>query len=118
MANKARYYGLVTHEERQDMDDNSRAARVYPIDFGYRAVKAALLNSKDDNPRFNELTAVQAAKRLAVILTNTGLYGKVESRSAKVIGENYSISLTKHHGEIFASKASEKASDEDDKNKK
>lgn len=118
MANKARYYGISTREEQQDMTDKSRAARIYPDTLGYRAIKAAILNYKDENSDFDELTAISAAQKLASRLTNTGLYGKVTSQSAKIVGENYSISLTKHHGMITPSRATEKTDEEEDEKKK
>ena len=112
MANKARYYGLSTKEERQDMADNSRGARVYPSEFGYRAVKAALLNYKDTHSDFNSITSSVAAGKIATLLTETGLYGKVTKSSSRVIGEGYSISLTKTKNGITPSRASERIEEE------
>lgn len=118
MANKARYYGISTREEQQDMADKSRGARVYPTTLGYRAIKAAILNYKDESSDFDELSAIDAAKRIASRLTNTGLYGKVSNQSAKIVGEHYSISLTKHHGMITPSRATEKTDEEDEEKKR
>lgn len=112
MANKARYYGLSTREERQDMADNSRAARIYPAELGYRAVKAAILNYKDEHSDFNSLTSNVAAGKIATLLTETGLYGTVTKSSSRIIGENYSISLTKTKEGITPSRASERTEDE------
>lgn len=112
MANKARYYGLSTREEKQDVQDKSRAARIYPQELGYKAVVAAILNYKDVNSDFDEKTASQAAKVVAKMLTNTDLYGTVSSSSARVIGENYSVSLTKGDGIITVSHKTEQFDEE------
>ena len=112
MANKARYYGIATREEKQDVEDNSRGARIYPETFGYRAVKAAILNYKDKFSNLNDLSSVVAASRLAKMLTETGKYGTITSSRSRIIGENYSISITKHEGVITPSKASERTDEE------
>ena len=112
MANKARYYGLSTKDEKQDVNDKSRAARIYPETLGYKAVVTAILNYKDANEDFNDLTASAAAKIVARVLTNTGLYGKITSSSARVIGDNYSISLTKGDGIITVSHRTEQINEE------
>ena len=111
MANKARYYGLSTKEERQDVARKDKAARIYPSEFGYRAVLAAVLNYKDEYPNFDELNAARAANRIAGELTRTGLYGTITSSNARIIGENYSISLTKGKEMITINKKSEQTSE-------
>ena len=108
MANKARYYGLATKEERQDMEDKSRASRLYPVKFGYAAIKAALLNYKDEHGGFGDLSSSAIANRLAKTLTETGLYGKITSESARIVGDTYSVSLTKHKTCVTISKATER----------
>ena len=107
MANKARYYGLSTKEEKQDVNDKSRAARIYPEKLGYKAVVTAILNYKDENSDFNDMSASAAAKAIAKTLTNTGLYGKVSSANARVVGDNYSVSLTRSDGIITVSHRTE-----------
>ena len=109
MANKARYYGISTNEERQDVTRKDRAARIYPAEFGYRAVVAAILNYKDDYPNFDELNTAKAASRIATALTHTGLYGEVSSSSSRIISGDYSISLTRHNGLITVTKKSERS---------
>lgn len=108
MANKARYYGLSTKEERQDVTKKDRASRIYPAEFGYDAVVTAILNYKDEYPNFDELNSARAANRIAGELTRTGLYGEVYSDNARIIGENYSISLTRGNGLITVNKKSER----------
>ncbi len=112
MAHKARYYGISTKEERQDMEDKSRAARIYPETLGYRAVVAALLNFKDVHGSFGDMSATDVARKAATLLTNTGLYGQVISSSSRVIGENYSIAINKNRDVITPSKSTEKNNDE------
>lgn len=112
MAHKARYYGLSTKEERQDMEDKSRAARLYPSTLGYKAVVAALLNYKDDHGSFSDMSATDIARKAAMLLTNTGLYGEVISSSSWVIGENYAIAINKNGATITPSKSTEKHNDE------
>lgn len=115
MANKNRYYGLSTKEERQDVTDNSRAARIYPETFGYRAIVTAILNYKDINADFDEFNTTAAAKALAKLLTNTELYGKVTSSSGRLYGENYAISLTKKDGLITVSHRTEQINEDERK---
>ncbi len=115
MANKARYYGLSTKEERQDVTKKDRASRIYPETFGYQAVVTAILNYKDMYPNFDELNSAKAASRIAGELTRTGLYGNVRSASTRIIGENYSVALTKGNDLITISKKTEKFDDEEDK---
>lgn len=110
MANKARYYGLSTKEERQDVARKDRASRLYPRQFGYDAVVAAILNYKDEYSNFDELNSARAASRIAGELTRTGLYGEIYSNNARIIGENYSISLTKGKDLITPNKKSERVS--------
>lgn len=108
MANKARYYGLSTKEERQDVNKKDKASRIYPSEFGYKAVVTAILNYKDQYPNFDELNAARAANRLAGELTRTGLYGEVHSENARIVNGDYSISVTKSNGQITVTKKSEK----------
>lgn len=108
MANKARYYGLSTVEERQDVNRKDRGARIYPKEFGYNAVVAAILNYKDVYPNFDELNSAKAASRIAGELTRTGLYGEIRSESTRIIGENYSVVLTRGNNLITVSKKTEK----------
>lgn len=117
MANKARYYGISTREERQDVTKQDRASRIYPNEFGYKAVVAAILNYKDEYSNFDELNSARAANRIAGELTRTGLYGNVYNESARIIGENYSVSLTRGNGLITVNKKSERF-DEDKRKKK
>lgn len=112
MANKNRYYGLSTKEERQDVTDNSRAARIYPQTFGYKAIVTAILNYKDIDPTFNELSATNAAKTIAKTLTNTDLYGKIKSSSGRIFNDDYAISLTKRDGLITVSHRTEQINEE------
>jgi hypothetical protein len=107
MANKARYYGLATKEERQDVTKKDRASRIYPKEFGYTAVVTAILNYKDNYPNFDELNSARAANRIAGELTRTGLYGEIHSENARIVGDNYSISLTRANGLITVNKKSE-----------
>ena len=109
MANKARYYGISTREERQDVTKKDKASRIYPAEFGYNAVVTAILNYKDEFPNFDELNAARAATRIAGELTRTNLYGEVKSSNARIISGNYSISLTKHNGLITVTKKSEQS---------
>lgn len=112
MANKARYYGISTKEERQDVNKKDRASRIYPQEFGYQAVVTAILNYKDEYPNFDELNAARAATRIAGELTRTGLYGEVHSSNARIISGNYSISLTKGNGLITVTKKSEQTDEQ------
>ena len=110
MANKARYYGLATREELQDVNRSDKAARIYPHDLGYAAVVTAILNYKDNHPNFDNLTTSVAADRIAAELTKQKTYGQVHASGSKIIGQGYSISLTKGsktNGHIVPSKASE-----------
>lgn len=108
MANKARYYGISTKEERQDVTRKDRASRIYPNEFGYDAVVAAILNYKDEYSNFDELNSARAATRIAGELTRTGLYGEVRSESTRIIGENYSVALTRGNDLITVSKKTER----------
>ncbi len=109
MANKARYYGISTNEERQDVVRKDRGARIYPSEFGYRAIIAAILNYKDKYPNFDELNAARAADRIAGELNRTGLYGTISTESTRIIGENYSVVLTRGNGLITVNKKTEDA---------
>lgn len=107
MANKARFYGISTQEEQQDVTRKDKAARIYPKEFGYTAVVTAILNYKDEHDNFNELNSARAATRIAGELTRTGLYGEVRSDSARITNGDYTVSLTKRDGLITVSKKSE-----------
>lgn len=121
MANKARYYGLATREEKQDVARQDNAAKTYPSDLSYSAVVAAILNYKATHPNFDNLTTTAAADRIASELTKTGLYGKVSGAGSRIKGDGYSIALTKGrgtNGSITASKASEQINTDKKKKKK
>jgi hypothetical protein len=108
---KARYYGMATREEKQDVSRSDRGARVYgggPLT--YSAVVTAILNYKDTHPNFDNLTTTAAASAIAKELKDTGKYGSVSASGSRIKGEGYSIALTKGGstgGMIVASKASE-----------
>lgn len=111
MANKNRYYGLATREEKQDVSRQDNAARIYPEGpLTYSAVVTAILNYKKSHPNFDDLSASVAADRIATTLKETGRYGNVSAQGARISGDGYSIALTKGkgtNGMITASKASE-----------
>ena len=117
MANKARYYGLSTHEERQDVSRQDNAAKIYPATLGYSAVVTAILNYKKTHPNFDNLSSVAAASAIAKELTKQGTYGHVSSSGGKITAPGYSISLTKSKGMITVSKASEQISTDQRKKK-
>lgn len=118
MANKARYYGLSTREEKQDVMDNSRAARIYPDELSYNAVISAVLNYKDEHPKFDELSSGVAASAIAGVLTKTGKYGKVSSAGSRITAPGYSIALTKSDKIITVSRKSEQVSTDRRKRKR
>lgn len=117
MANKARYYGISTREEQQDVLRKDKASRIYPQEFGYTAVVAAILNYKDENDDFNDFSSTLAASKIATLLTKTGLYGRVTNRSSRIIGDGYSVALTKGKELITINKKTEQT-DIDEKRKK
>lgn len=121
MANKARYYGLATREELQDVSRSDRASRIYPHDLGYSAVITAILNYKDDHPNFDNLSTHVAAERIAAELSKQKIYGQVHANGSRVVGQGYSISLTKGNktnGKIVPSKASEQVNTDKKRKKK
>lgn len=118
MANKARYYGLSTREERQDV---SMGSGVYPEtngDLTYAAVVTAIRNYKLTHPNFDNLSATAAAAAIAKELDKTGRYGNVSSGGGRIKSDGYSISLTKSKGMITASKASEQINTDKKRKKK
>lgn len=121
MANKARYYGIATREEKQDVTRKDNAALIYPNALGYSAVVTAILNYKKNHPNFDNLSTSIAADRIAGELTKTGLYGTVTGSGSRIEGGGYSIALTKGKGTgsmITASKASERTSESERRKKK
>lgn len=117
MANKARYYGLATREERQDVSRQDNAAKAYPATLGYAAVVAAILNYKQSHPNFDNLSATAAASAIAKELTKQGTYGHVSSGGGRIKAPGYSIALTKSKNTIVASKASEQINSDQKKKK-
>ena len=113
---KARYYGLSTKEERQDVSRKDNAALIYPQTLGYSAVVTAVLNYKKTHPNFDSLSATSAASAIAEVLTKTGLYGHVSGSGGRITAPGYSIALTKSKGTITVSHASEQINE--DKRKK
>lgn len=121
MANKARYYGLATREELQDVSRSDRASRIYPHDLGYDAVITAILNYKDNHPNFDNLSTHVAAERIAAELSKQKIYGQVHASRSKIVGQGYSISLTKGsgtNGKIVPSRASEQINTDKKRKKK
>ncbi len=112
MANKNRYYGLATREEKQDVSRKDNAARIYPEGpLSYSAVVTAIRNYKKDHPNFDNLSAQAAASEIAKELRKEGRYDNVSAEGVRISGEGYSIALTKGRGTdgmITASKASER----------
>ena len=118
MANKARFYGLSTREERQDV---SVGSGVYPETNGeltYAVIVTAIRNYKKNHPNFDNLSSTAAASAIAKELDKTGKYGNVSSGGGRIKGDGYSISLTKSRGMITASKASEQVNTDKKKKKK
>ena len=117
MANKARYYGLSTKEERQDV---TMGSGVYPETGGvltYSAVVTAIRNYKATHPNFDNLSATAAASAIAKELDKSGKFGDVSAGGARIKGAGYSIALTKGKGIITASKASEQVNTDKKKKK-
>ena len=120
MANKARYYGLSTREERQDVTIGSG---IYPETNGqltYGVVATAVRNYKANHPNFDNLTTQAAAEAIARELDKRGVYGEVTAGGGQIRqpSEGYAISLTKSKDMITVSHASERTNIDKKKKKK
>lgn len=122
MANKARYYGLVTKQEMQDVTTGSGVL----LDGGgvltYAAVTTAIRNYKAKHPNFDDLSSEVAADRIATVLNKNGTFGEVHARGSRISGGGgYSIALSKgnkSNGIIYASKKSERINNDEHKKRR
>ena len=117
---KARYYGLATMEEKNDVRYGSGVQKPNNGVLSYSAVVGAIRLYKAEHPNFDDLSVNVAADRIATTLNQTGLYGSVHNAGNRIVSNGYSIALTKGKGTegmITASHASERVGDENKKKK-
>lgn len=112
MANKARYYGLSTKEDKDAVNMGSGVLKPNNGILDYEVVATAIRKYKANHPNFDNLTKEVAASEIAKVLTDSGFYGEVDAHGARIEGgaNNYSVALTKGRGtdgQLRLSRASE-----------
>lgn len=113
--NKAKYYGLATQEDIQAVTIGSGIQSDTGGVLTYNAVVTAIRAYKASHPNFDELSVGVAATRIAEKLNSDGRYGRVSSQGNRVVGEGYSVALTRGRGtqgRIVASHSSEQVGEQ------
>ena len=95
--NKAKYYGLATQEDKNALTFGGAHQTTGGM-LTYAVVANEVRKYKHDHPNFDELSTGVAAQRIAAELNKTDRYGNVTAHGSRIVGDNYSVALTKGRG--------------------